>query len=117
MRKWIVMFLAFLCFTLGFSTVWASQVVDESDVLTAEQETELNNSLSEFTSWSRQEMDILILPEDTASAKVRVKECALRYYIKFQIIRKDSDIICASAAGVVKMSVRSIFPISNVFRN
>ena len=46
MRKWIVMFLAFLCFTLGFSTVWASQVVDESDVLTAEQETELNNSLS-----------------------------------------------------------------------
>ena len=45
MRKWIVMFLSFLCFTLGFSTVWASQVVDESDVLTAEQETELNNSL------------------------------------------------------------------------
>ena len=62
-------------------------------------------------------MDILILPEDTVSAKVRVKECALRYYIKFQIIRKDSDIICALAAGVVKMSVRSIFPISNVFRN
>ena len=35
-RKWIVMFLAFLCFTLGVSTVWASQVVDESDVLTAD---------------------------------------------------------------------------------
>lgn len=62
MKKWIVMFLAFLCFTLGFSTVWASQVVDESDVLTAEQEAALNSSLSEFTSWSRQEMDILILP-------------------------------------------------------
>lgn len=62
-------------------------------------------------------MDILILPEGTASARVRVKECVLRYYIKFQIIRKDLDTICVSAADVVKMCVRSIFPILHVFRN
>ena len=62
-------------------------------------------------------MDILILPAGTASARVRVKECVLRYYIKFQIIRKDLDTICVSAADVVKMCVRSIFPILHVFRN
>ena len=49
--------------------------------------------------------------------RVRVKECVLRYYIKFQIIRKDLDTICVSAADVVKMCVRSIFPILHVFRN
>ena len=61
--------------------------------------------------------DILTLPEGTASARIRVKECVLRYYIKFQIIRKDLDTICVSAADVVKMCVRSIFPILHVFRN
>ena len=62
-------------------------------------------------------MDILTLQEDTASVRARVKECALRYYIKFQIIRKDLDTICVSVADVVKMCVRSIFPILHVFRN
>ena len=62
-------------------------------------------------------MDILTLPEDTASVRVRVKECALRYYIKLQIIRKDLDIICVSAVDVVKMSVRNIFPMLHAFRN
>jgi len=62
-------------------------------------------------------MDILTLQEDTASVRARVKECALRYYIKLQIIRKDLDIICVSAVDVVKMSVRNIFPMLHAFRN
>ena len=62
-------------------------------------------------------MDILTLPVVTASVRARAKECVLKYYIKFQIIRKDLDTICALAADVVKMSVRSIFPILHVFGN
>ena len=62
-------------------------------------------------------MDILTLQEDTASVRARVKECALRYYIKLQIIRKVLDIICVSAVDVVKMSVRNIFPMLHAFRN
>lgn len=101
MRKWIVMFLAFLCFTLGFSTVWASQVVDESDVLTAEQETELNNSLSEFTSWSRQEMDILILPSIPRGESI--KQYSERY------VRSASENLDGGIVLVIAMEDRKYY--------
>lgn len=40
-------------------------------------------------------MDILILREDIVSARVRETECVLRFYIRYQIIKRDSAIICA----------------------
>ena len=44
---------------------------------------------------SCQGMDILILREDIVSARVRETECVLRFYIRYQIIKRDSAIICA----------------------
>ena len=75
--------------------------MDESDVLTAEQETELNNSLSEFTSWSRQEMDILILPSIPRGESI--KQYSERY------VRSASENLDGGIVLVIAMEDRKYY--------